>query len=142
MFEEAMMRFISLLVAGTAVASCTTAPPPPEVPSPRAVQEYQRLIGGKVAQAPVSCIPNYHANDMTTIDGRTLAFRAGGGATVYIAHLTPGCEQVTHGSYALLSRKVGGLGECRGDIEQVVDTINHANFGSCTIAEIVPYVRP
>ena len=136
------MRLISLLVAATAVASCTTAPPPPEGPSPRAVQEYQQLIGGKVARAPVNCIPNYHANDQRTIDGRTLAYRVGGGATVYIAHLSPGCEQVTHGSYALLSRSFGGMGVCRGDIEQVVDTINHSNFGSCTIEEIVPYYRP
>lgn len=142
MFEEVKMRRISLLVAATVVASCTTAPPPPDVPNPQAVQKLQQLTGGKVAQPPISCLANYHTNDMTIIDGRTLGFRIGSGSrTVYIAHLTPGCEQITHGSYALVGHQVGALGLCDGDIQQVVDTMSHVNVGSCTIAEIVPFVR-
>ena len=59
------MRGISLLVAGTILASCTYGPtPPPQPPSPHAMQEYQQLVGNKVAGAPVGCIPNYNANDM------------------------------------------------------------------------------
>src|SRR5690349_24046672 len=122
MFKEVKMRRISLLIAGSVLASCTYGPPPPpQPPSPHAMQEYQLLVGNKVAQAPVGCIPNYNANDMRIIDGQTLGFRVGGGARVYIAHLSPGCEQVTHGTYALLGRQIGSQGLCRGDIQQVVD---------------------
>jgi hypothetical protein len=135
------MRRIPLLIAGTILASCTTAPPPPEVASPQAMQEYQRLVGGKVAQAPIQCLPNYNANDMRTIDGRTLAFRVGS-AKSYIVHLTPGCDLMGRGNYTLLSRQVGGFGLCQNDIQQVVDLPTHTTVGSCSVAEIIPYYRP
>jgi hypothetical protein len=57
-------------------------------------------------------------------------------------HLSPGCELISGGPYALLSRQTGGQGVCRGDIQQVIDTMAHITVGSCTIAEIVPYTRP
>jgi hypothetical protein len=102
---------------------------------------YETLLAGKVPQRPITCLPNYYANEQTTIDGRTLAFRVGS-RTTYIMHLSAGCEMLGSGTYALLSRQIGGPGMCRGDIEQVVDTMNHVSVGSCTITDIVPYVRP
>ena len=145
MFMEAQMRSIYLLIAGSILASCTTAPPPPGTPMRSASGEraYQNLIAGKVPQQPISCLPNYNANDMSIIDGQTLGFRVGSGnSTAYLMHLTPGCENLGSGTYALLSRQAGGMGLCRGDIQQVVDTMNHVTAGSCTIAAVVPYVRP
>ena len=135
------MRSVALMVAACGVASCTTAPPPPTAPSPRAQAAAARVLGGKVARAPISCLPHYNANDMTIIDGHTLAFRSGM-ATTYVVHLTQGCELVGTGNYALLSRQFGGTGLCRGDIQEVIDTSSRMNVGSCTIADITPYVRP
>ena len=133
------MRSISLLLIGAALASCTATAEQP-IRSARGQQEYMSLVAGKTPRAQLSCLPNYNANDMTIIDGRTLAFRRGTG-TVYIASLTPGCELLTGGSYALLSKQYGGTGLCRGDIQQVIDTMNRITVGSCTIAAITPFVR-
>lgn len=127
-----------MLLAGAALASCTTAPPAPTRDA-RAQAQYEQLVGGKVAKAPVSCVPNYNTNDMVVIDGRTIAFRLGS-RTTYIAHLSPGCELISGGNYALVSRQFGGLGTCRGDIQQVLDVSSRMNAGSCTIMEIIPYV--
>jgi hypothetical protein len=139
-----MMRSIPLLIAGTILASCTNGPPPPpQPPTPGAMREAQALLGGKVAGPPVDCVPAYDTNNQTVLDGRTLAFRAGAGhSRVYVAHLTPGCEMITSGSYALVSRQVGSMGLCRGDIQQVVDTLSHAHMGACSISDVIPYVRP
>src|SRR5436305_1854313 len=134
------MRGISLLLLGATLASCTDMPEQP-IRSARGQQEFQMLVAGKAPRAQLSCLPNYSANDMTVIDGRTLAFRRGTG-TVYMVQLTPGCEMVGGGTYALLSRQYGGTGLCRGDIQQVIDTMNRITVGSCTIGAIVPYVRP
>lgn len=134
------MRGLQFLLGGALLASCTTAPPPPTRDA-RAQAQYQQLVGDKVAQPPISCLPSYNANDMVVIDGRTIAFRLGS-RTTYVAHLTPGCELIGTGTYALLSRQFGGGGTCSGDIQQVLDTSSRINVGSCTIAEIVPYVRP
>ena len=135
------MRRISLLIASSLLASCMTAPPPPRGPDPRAMQTYQMLVGGKVAQAPISCLPNYYANDMRTIDGRTLGFRVGQ-SRAYIIHLSPGCELMGTGNYTLLTRQVGGMGMCQNDIQEVVDLQSHTHVGSCSVVDIVPYYRP
>ena len=135
------MRRISLLIASSLLASCMTARPPPRGPDPRAVQTYQMLVGGKVAQAPISCLPNYYANDMRTIDGRTLGFRVGQGRP-YIVHPSAGCELIGTGNYTLLTRQVGGMGMCQNDIQEVVDLQSHTHVGSCSVVDIVPYYRP
>lgn len=129
-----------LLLSGAALASCTTAPPAPTRDA-RAQAQYEQLVRGKVAQAPISCVPNYNTNDMVVIDGRTIAFRVGS-RTSYVAHLSPGCELIGGGNYALVSRQFGGGGTCRGDIQQVLDVSSRMNVGSCTIAEIIPYATP
>jgi hypothetical protein len=135
------MRGIALLLLGSILASCTTGPPPPPTRNAMAEQKLQELLAGKVARPEVSCLQSYNTNDMIVIDGRTLAFRRGTG-TVYLAHLSPGCELLSpQTTYALLSRQFGTTGTCRGDIQQVIDTSNRITVGSCTIASIVPYVR-
>lgn len=136
------MRCIPLLIAGSMLGSCMNASPPPYMSrSPSGERAYQTLLAGKVPGRPVSCLPNYSSNDMSIIDGRTIAFRVGTGTT-YLMHLNPGCEMLGSGNYALLSRQYGSPGLCTGDIQSVVDTLNHINVGSCTIADIVPYHRP
>jgi hypothetical protein len=139
--EEVPMRGISLLIAGTILASCTTAPPAPQTPTPRGMADYQRAVAGKVAQAPLECLPNYSSrDDMRPIDGRTIAFKVDS-ARSYIVHLTPGCELIRSGTYTLVSRQVGGMGLCRGDIQTVIDPHIGITVGSCAVADIVPYYR-
>jgi hypothetical protein len=136
------MRAILLLVAGSILASCANAPPPPYMERSASGQRaYETLLAGKVPQPPITCLQNYNANEQTIIDGRTLAYRVGS-RTTYIMHLSIGCEPLASGTYALLSRQIGGPGMCRGDIEQVVDTMNRVTVGSCTITDIVPYTKP
>jgi hypothetical protein len=138
--EEVNMRGISLLLIGATLASCAATAAESPTRSARAQQELQSLTAGKIAGAEMSCLPNYNTNDMSVIDGRTIAFRRGTG-TVYLVHLTPGCEMAGGGTYAFLSKQYGGMGLCRGDIQQVIDTMNRINVGSCTIASIIPYTR-
>jgi hypothetical protein len=144
MFEEVKMRRISLLITGSILASCTAVPPSPDpaLRNPSGERAYQSLIAGKVPGRPLSCLPNYNSNNMTVIDGRNIVFSVGM-RTVYLVRLTAGCDLLSGGGpYALLSRQFGGQGTCRGDIQQVVDTLSRTNVGSCTVAEIIPYTRP
>lgn len=134
------MRSIPLLCMAALLGSCSMAPQP-LVRSPSGQRAMDALLTGKVAGPPVSCLPSYNANDMSILDGRTLAFRVGTG-TVYMVQLTEGCGLLGSGNYALVTRPFGGLGLCRGDIAQVADTMNRQTVGSCTVAAIVPYSRP
>src|ERR687886_561906 len=106
------MRVISVLVAGAALASCTGVPQAP-TRDMRSQAEYQRLVEGKVAQAPESCIPHYNADDMVRIDENTVVFRQGS-SRVYVAHMQGRCSGLTNSGYALVTRDFGGSGLCRG----------------------------
>lgn len=134
------MRSILLLSLAALLGSCSMAPQP-VMRSPSGQRSLDMLLTGKVAGPPVSCLPNYNANDMSIIDGRTVAFRVGTG-TVYMMTLSDGCGLLGSGNYAMMTRQFGSMGLCSGDIAQVADTMNRQTVGSCTIGQIVPYSRP
>jgi hypothetical protein len=79
---------------------------------------------------------------MRVIDDETIAFRDGSKRT-YVAHIPGGgCSNLGTGHYALVTRQMGSADLCRGDIAQVVDTLNGFTVGSCVFGDIVPYVAP
>jgi len=135
-----MGRLSLVLLGAVAATSCTNAA---LAPSPAQVAQSQahlaELTAGKVAQAPITCLPHYRANDMIVVDENTIAFKDG--RRVYIAHMNGPCTNLGGaGGYALLTRTTGTPGLCRGDIGQVVDTANHLTVGSCTFGDFIPYV--
>jgi len=134
------MRVISVLLTGAVLASCTAVPPAP-TRTAEAQRDYVLALQGKVPQPPVSCLPSYHAGDMKTIDADTILFRQGS-SRVWVAHMQGPCTGIESGHYALVTHQFGGEGLCRGDIAQVVDTLNRIPIGSCVFGEFTPYVRP
>lgn len=134
------MRAIALILAGASVVACSTAPQP-VMRSAEKQAEYAQLLEGKVAGPTTSCLPSYNANDMRVIDDNTVVFRRSGNQ-VYVAHLEGGCPNLGRGGYAMVTRQVGGMGLCRGDIAQVVDTGTGMSVGSCVIGGFTPYTRP
>src|SRR5207253_10724257 len=82
---EVAMRLFCVLLTGTVLVSCTVIPPPP-MRTAQAQQRYEMLLAGKIARAPVSCLPSYSANDMIRIDDDTIAFREGS-RRVYVNHM-------------------------------------------------------
>ena len=134
------MRVISLLLAGGLLASCTTAPEP-TYRSANKEAELAKLLAGKVAQRPVSCLPHYSSSDMRVIDDETIAYRDGGHRT-YVAHMSGACSNLASGSAALVTHLYGSADLCRGDIARVVDTANGMTIGSCAFGDFTPYVTP
>ena len=134
------MRVISVLLAGAILASCTTGPPTPTRTADNQ-REYQQLLNGKVAQAPISCLPHYQSGDMRVIDDETIAFK-NGSSRVFVAHMQGGCTNLSQGHNALVTKQFGNAELCRGDIAQVVDTLSGFTVGSCVFGDFVPYVRP
>jgi hypothetical protein len=135
------MRVISLLMAGALLGSCAAGPWPAPTRTADKEREYQQLLMGKVAQAPVSCLPHYRSGDMRTIDENTILFRDGT-HRVYVAHMQASCTGLPTGHYALVTRQFGSADLCRGDIAQVVDTLNRFPVGSCVFGDFTPYVTP
>ena len=123
-----------------AAAGCTAAPPSesPMVQA-KAQAKLNQLLAGKVAGEPQSCLPSYRANDMTVIDDYTIAFKENANR-VWINKPAGGCNLLSAGPYALVTRRTTGS-LCRGDIGEVVDTLNHIGVGTCIFSDFIPYSR-
>lgn len=132
------MRKIIPLVMIAAVAGCAAPPPRSPMVDQKAQARLAQLLDGKVAGQPQSCLPNYRANDMIVIDDYTIAFRDGANR-VWVTKPMGGCNLLGTGSYTLVTRQVGAMGLCRGDIGQVVDLTTKATVGSCVLGDFVPY---
>ena len=134
------MRGISILMAAAVLVSCTAVPPEP-TRSAEAQQRYEMLLAGKVAQAPMSCLPINRGNDMVRIDDDTVVFRDSS-RRVYVNHMRGPCSGLASNSNALVTREYTSPGPCSGDIARVVDTSARMTVGSCAWGEFVPYVTP
>lgn len=131
------MRGIALLLIGATLASCAAAPQPGR--SARAESRFQELLAGKVAGPAVSCLPSYRDSDMVVIDDQTVAFRDSS-RRVWVSRLQNSCSNLGSGHYALVTKRFGGTGLCRGDIGQVADLTNGITVGSCVFGDFTPYV--
>jgi hypothetical protein len=135
------MRGISLLLIGVGLVACTTtAAQRQPFRSAAKQQQFDRMLAGKVAGPPQSCLPHHSSNDMVVIDESTIAFRDGS-RRVFVNHMMGGCSNLG-GAYALVTRQYGSPDLCRGDIGQVVDLTTHSTVGSCVFGDFIPYTRP
>jgi hypothetical protein len=135
------MRSISLLLIGAALVGCSTTAQPPAMRTAENQAKFERLLAGKVAGPPVSCLPSQRANDMTVIDENTVIFRQSSNH-VYIGQMQGGCSMLGRPGYALVTKQLGSSGLCHGDIATVVDTHGGFTVGSCVIGDFVPYSIP
>lgn len=140
------MRTAVPLFLAAAAAGCSYQAPPPGPPQPsivdqRAQAKLSQLLAGKVPGPPQSCLANYRQKEMIVVNGNTIAFRDGVNR-VWITHPQGSCEMLSSGPYALVTRQIGGLGLCAGDIGEVVDTMSGTTVGSCVMGPFVPYTFP
>jgi hypothetical protein len=135
------MRSVVPLLIIAAVAGCTASSTRMTVTAQADAQSrLNKLLAGKMPGKPQACLASYRANDMIVIDDYTLAFRDGTNR-VWINKPAGGCNLLSAGPYALVTRNMGGMGLCRGDIGQVTDTLNHTTVGSCVMGDFIPYMR-
>lgn len=133
------MRNILIALSAVGLAACSTATEPP-VRSAQDQAKYLQLIEGRVAGAPLSCLPSWNANDMRVIDDQTIVFGERS-SRVYVANLRSPCDNVGEPGFALVTRTPGS-GMCSGDIATVVQTTSGMAAGSCVIGTFTPYTRP
>ena len=136
-----MRRFVALALTAATLSGCAynSAPQPR---SPRAAQELDRYLAGRVAGPAQSCLPTYRSQDMVVIDENTLLFRDGANR-VWRTELRGGCSGLGTPGRALLTRQFGSSQLCRGEIAQVIDTSSGGFIvGSCSFGDFVPFNGP
>jgi hypothetical protein len=128
--------FVILAVAASACAASAMT----QSRTPKAERTLQRELGGKVAGAPVSCLPPFRPGDMTVVDDNTVLFRASHNR-VFRNDPPGGCSPMGWGGYALVTRSTSAQ-MCRGDIVQIVDVGSGQIAGSCALGDFIPYAVP
>jgi hypothetical protein len=124
------MKPIILMAAALAAFPATAA-------RPSDAERLDRLLAGRVAGEPVSCLPTSRYQDTRTYDG-TVAYKVGG--TWYVNRFAAGCPQLRNGR-STISRHVNRV--CRGDIAEVVLPQQPAiSYGACSFADFTPYRKP
>jgi hypothetical protein len=134
-----MRTLVFALATAAFVAGCTTSPPQPR--SAASEQQLQRLLAGKAAGQPRTCLPSYRtSSDMVIIDDNTVLFRDGG-RRVWRTEMRGHCSSLGSGFYTIVTRTFGGQGPCAGEIAQLVDLSSGMVAGSCVWGDFVPYTR-
>lgn len=130
------MKIASTLIAAT--AALMVAAPVVQADEPGAKTEGQlkleKMLEGRVAGEPQSCIRSLPSLDLTMIDGTALVYKSGGTLWVNV----PRNPDAIDDNDALLTRtSVNRL--CRTDIVTTIDRYNQFQTGNLFLGDFVPY---
>lgn len=127
-----MRPFILALVASTVLLSgCAAASGKPKLTPP---QRLEKLLEGREAGKPVSCISTYDSRDMTIYDKTAIVFRSG--STLYV-NRPQNADQLD--SDDILVTRTFGAQLCRLDIVKTVDRGGRFETGFINLGDFVPY---
>ena len=99
--------------------------------------QLQKLLAGRTAGKPVSCISLNWSRSSDVIPGRAIVYRVGG--KLYVNTPRSGAESLDDDSI-LVTRTVGSQ-LCRGEAVQLVDRTARFPRGFVLLDEFVPYTK-
>ena len=124
-----------------AVAACSATGPSRPIPPPQANSSVgERVLAGKVAGEPVSCIRARDADRPVRLENG-MAYRVSK-SLAYVQQFGGQCDLGRGVNEAYLVRRSTQTRLCRGDIAELVDQGSNIPRGSCVYAEFVPYRAP
>ena len=131
------MRKLIASIAGVAVAAGLLAAPALQA-KPRLTPEQRldKLLAGRVAGQPVSCISTYDSRDMEVLDKTALVF--GHGNTIYV-NRPANAQDIDDDDILVTKTSTSQL--CKLDIVTTVDRSGHFQTGFLNLNEFVPYSR-
>ena len=96
----------------------------------------EKMLEGRIAGEPQSCIRNFPTDDLTIIDGTALVYKVGG--TLYV-NIPRNAEDVDHWDTLVTRTSTSQL--CRQDIVTTVDLPSGMYTGNIMLGDFVPYRR-
>lgn len=125
-------------IATALIAAAVLAVPAASSAKPKLTGEARlaKVLEGRVAGDPVSCIPDWQARDMQVIDKTALVY--GHGSTIWV-NRPKNADQLD--SDDILVRRAFGSQLCTLDIVHTVDRTGHFMTGIVNLGEFVPYRR-
>jgi hypothetical protein len=128
------MRALAIALAATALVAGGAALQAKPKLTPE--QRLEKLLEGRTAGKPVSCISQADARDMEIFDGVALVYRSG--STLYVNR--PRNAEALDSDDILVVRGSGSQ-LCRLDLINTVDRMGHFTTGFVNLGDFVPYRR-
>lgn len=104
---------------------------------PTGEEQLAKLIEGRTAGTPRSCIPLDANRNLTVIDKTALVYKAGGKVWV---NRTQNPESIDDDDI-LVIKKLGGMGLCRTDTVTLADRTTGMFSGVIMLGDFVPYEK-
>ena len=128
------MRRLALALAAS--AALLAGPALQAKPRLTPEQRLDKLLEGREAGKPVSCISTFSTRDIEILDGVALVYRSG--STLYVNR--PRNPEDIDDDDILVTRTHGSQ-FCRLDIVHTVDRTGHFTTGFISLGDFVPYKR-
>lgn len=128
------MRALAIALAATALVAGGAAVSAKPKLTPE--QRLEKLLEGRVAGKPTTCISNSDTRDMEIIDGVALVYRSG--STLYV-NKPRNPEDLDSDDILVIQPSGGQL--CRLDMVHTVDRMGHFTTGFINLGDFVPYRR-
>ena len=131
------MRKLIAAIAGAAVAAGLLAAPAAQA-KPRLTpeQRLEKMLEGREAGKPESCISTYDSRELEVLDKTALVF--GHGSTIYV-NRPDNANDID--SDDILVTKTSTSQLCQLDIVTTVDRSGHFQTGFLNLGDFVPYKR-
>ncbi len=129
------MKYLGSILAGLALAA-TPALVSAETPAERGEARLAKMIEGRAAGEPVSCIPALRSNRLTVIDHVGLVYDAG--ETIYVARAS-NPRSLGRNDIVVIDRFGSQL--CKQDIVRTVDRYQHYTTGAVFLEDFIPYTK-
>ena len=127
----------ALGLAGALAIAAGSAAQAEDAGPTRGEERLARMLEGRVAGAPESCIRSFPTMQSTVIDGTAIVFRQGNTLWVNV----PRDARYLDNSDALVTRTFGNR-LCRTDIVHTYNTMVGMQTGTIFLTDFVPYRRP
>lgn len=126
-----------LTAASLALLALPGAAMADEKPNPKGEAELAKMLEGRVAGAPVKCLPTHAMDNSTIIDGTAIVYRSG--SKLYVNRPRSGAEQLDDDD--ILLTKLYGSQLCNVDKVDLIDRSSRMWSGFVMLGDFVPYQK-
>jgi hypothetical protein len=131
------MKTIALTIVGAALALAGTAPLAAATPNQQGEARLARMLEGRTAGTPVSCITTLRPEKMQVIDGVAVVYDAG--ETIWVAR--PVNPRMLRRTDALVIDRLSPNRLCVQEAMRTIDRSDHYPTGVVFLQDFVPYTK-